>query len=128
MDGRASSPTLVLLWVGSRCYLSHIPTMDSSKCWCSTQRHRWTTSELRGACIRGATNSADPSRTLIRGKKAVVTTHRPRPRQVDGDLLDEGYGFVVRLEPAALSVQRSCCRSTIRETQQLHPDHRASET
>jgi len=55
--------------------------------------------------LRGATNSADPSRTLIRGKKAVVTTHRPRPRQIDGDLVDDGYGFVVRMEPAALSVK-----------------------
>jgi len=55
--------------------------------------------------MRGAANSADPSRTLIRGKKAVVTTHRARPRQIDGDLLDDGYGFVVRLEPAALIVK-----------------------
>lgn len=46
----------------------------------------------------------DPVRTLFRGTKVVVSTHRSLKRQVDGDLVQDGYGFVVRLLPRALLV------------------------
>lgn len=55
--------------------------------------------------VRSRPNSEDPARTLLRGTKAVVTTHRSRPRQIDGDLVDEGYGFVARTLPKALLVR-----------------------
>ncbi len=55
--------------------------------------------------FRGLPNAENPARTLLRGSKAVVTTHRSRLRQVDGDLVDDGYGFVVRIWPAALLVR-----------------------
>ncbi|HVQ86851.1 MAG TPA: diacylglycerol kinase family protein [Actinomycetes bacterium] len=55
--------------------------------------------------VRGRSNASDPARTLLRGKKAVVTTHKSRPRQIDGDLVSDGYGFVVRVKPAALVVR-----------------------
>ncbi|MEO8328612.1 MAG: diacylglycerol kinase, partial [Candidatus Nanopelagicales bacterium] len=55
--------------------------------------------------LRGQPNAADPARTLLRGKKAVVTTHRAASRQIDGDLVSDGYGFVVRIKPGALVVR-----------------------
>jgi diacylglycerol kinase family enzyme len=55
--------------------------------------------------LRGHSNDADPARTLLRGRKIVVTTHRARPRQLDGDLIDDGHGFVARVLPAALTVR-----------------------
>jgi diacylglycerol kinase family enzyme len=55
--------------------------------------------------LRGSPNANDPARTLLRGTKAVVTTHRARPRQIDGDLVSEGYGFVVRVLPGGLVVR-----------------------
>lgn len=55
--------------------------------------------------LRGRTNSDDPARTLLRGRKVVVTTPGSRPRQVDGDLIDEGHGFVARVLPGALTVR-----------------------
>lgn len=61
--------------------------------------------------FRGAPNAADPARTLLRGKKVVVTTHKSRPRQIDGDLVPEGNGFVVRVRPGALVVRVSTTAS-----------------
>jgi diacylglycerol kinase family enzyme len=55
--------------------------------------------------LRGHSNEDDPARTLLRGHKVVVTTHRARPRQIDGDLIDEGHGFVARVLPGALTVR-----------------------
>jgi diacylglycerol kinase family enzyme len=55
--------------------------------------------------LRGHSNEGDPSRTLLRGRKVVVTTHRARPRQIDGDLIDDGHGFIARVLPAALTVR-----------------------
>jgi diacylglycerol kinase family enzyme len=57
--------------------------------------------------LRGLPNATDPSRTLFRGTKVVVTTHRSRSRQIDGDLVADGHGFVVRIKPAALLVRVS---------------------
>jgi len=57
--------------------------------------------------LRGRSSDGDPARTLLRGTKAVVTTHRSRPRQIDGDLVSDGYGFVVRVLPRALVVRVS---------------------
>jgi diacylglycerol kinase family enzyme len=55
--------------------------------------------------LRGHSNEGDPARTLLRGRRVVVTTHRSRPRQIDGDLIDEGHGFVARVMPGALTVR-----------------------
>lgn len=55
--------------------------------------------------LRSRPNAEDPARTLLRGTKVVVSTHRARPRQIDGDIVSEGYGFVVRMLPAALMVR-----------------------
>ena len=55
--------------------------------------------------LRGHSNEGDPARTLLRGRRVVVTTHRARPRQIDGDLIDDGHGFVVRVMPGALTVR-----------------------
>lgn len=55
--------------------------------------------------LRGKSNADDPARTLLRGRKVVVTTPRARPRQIDGDVIDEGHGFVTRVLPRALTVR-----------------------
>jgi diacylglycerol kinase family enzyme len=55
--------------------------------------------------LRRNSNTYDPARTLLRGRKVVVTTPGSRPRQVDGDLIDEGHGFVARVLPGALTVR-----------------------
>jgi diacylglycerol kinase family enzyme len=55
--------------------------------------------------LRGSSGDDDPSRTVLKGRKVVVTTHRARPRQIDGDLIEEGHGFIVRLRPQALTVR-----------------------
>ena len=55
--------------------------------------------------VRGQSNDLDPARTLLRGRKVVVTTPGSRPRQVDGDVVDEGHGFVARVLPGALTVR-----------------------
>jgi diacylglycerol kinase family enzyme len=55
--------------------------------------------------VRGGANGADPARTVLRGHKVVITTPGSRPRQVDGDLIDEGHGFVARVQPGALTVR-----------------------
>lgn len=55
--------------------------------------------------VRGRPNAEDPVRTLLRGTKAVVTTHKSRSRQIDGDLVSDGYGFVARVMPGALLVR-----------------------
>lgn len=55
--------------------------------------------------LRGRPNADDPARTLLRGTRAVVTTHRSRPRQIDGDLVSDGYGLVARVMPSALVVR-----------------------
>ncbi|MEO8107761.1 MAG: diacylglycerol kinase family protein [Actinomycetes bacterium] len=55
--------------------------------------------------LRGHGNEGDPARTLLRGRRVVVTTHRARPRQIDGDVIDEGHGFIVRVLPSALTVR-----------------------
>jgi diacylglycerol kinase family enzyme len=55
--------------------------------------------------LRGHSNEDDPSRTLLRGRKVVVTTHRARPRQIDGDVIDDGHGFIAKVLPGALTVR-----------------------
>lgn len=55
--------------------------------------------------LRGHSNEGDPARTLLRGRKVVVTTHRARPRQIDGDVIDEGHGFIAKVLPAAITVR-----------------------
>jgi diacylglycerol kinase family enzyme len=55
--------------------------------------------------LRGHGNDGDPARTLLRGRRVVVTTHRARPRQIDGDLIDDGHGFIARVLPGALTVR-----------------------
>jgi diacylglycerol kinase family enzyme len=55
--------------------------------------------------LRGHSNEDDPARTLLRGRKVVVTTHRARPRQIDGDLIDDGHGFIAKVLPGALTVR-----------------------
>ncbi|MCZ3387446.1 MAG: diacylglycerol kinase [Actinomycetia bacterium] len=55
--------------------------------------------------LRGHGNADDPARTLLRGRKVVVTTAKARPRQIDGALIAEGHGFVARVLPKALTVR-----------------------
>jgi diacylglycerol kinase family enzyme len=55
--------------------------------------------------VRGAGSAGDPSRTLYRGTDVVVTTGHARKRQIDGELVSDGYGFHVRVLPAALTVR-----------------------
>jgi diacylglycerol kinase family enzyme len=55
--------------------------------------------------LRGNGDDNDPARTLLRGRKVVITTPGSRPRQIDGDLIDEGHGFVARIQPGALTVR-----------------------
>jgi diacylglycerol kinase family enzyme len=55
--------------------------------------------------LRGSADGHDPARTVLRGRKVVVTSPAARPRQVDGDLIDEGHGFVARIKPGALVVR-----------------------
>lgn len=55
--------------------------------------------------LRGQSNDDDPARTLMQGRKVVVTSHRARPRQIDGDLIDEGHGFIAKVLPGALTVR-----------------------
>jgi diacylglycerol kinase family enzyme len=55
--------------------------------------------------VRGSLSDHDPARTVLQGRKIVVTTPGSRPRQIDGDLIDEGHGFVARVEPGALVVR-----------------------
>ncbi len=43
--------------------------------------------------------------TCERGRQIRVTTHRPQPRQVDGDLLGSARSLVVQVEPGALGVR-----------------------
>ena len=53
----------------------------------------------------GRKSDGDPSRTLLRGREVVVTTGHRHPRQIDGDVVSDGYGFRVRVMPAALTVR-----------------------
>ena len=55
--------------------------------------------------LRGQGNEDDPARTVLRGRRVVVTTHRARPRQIDGDVIEDGHGFIVRVMPGALTVR-----------------------
>jgi diacylglycerol kinase family enzyme len=55
--------------------------------------------------VRGQGSEGDPARTVLRGQKVVVTTHRARPRQIDGDIMEAGHGFIVRVLPGALTVR-----------------------
>jgi diacylglycerol kinase (ATP) len=42
---------------------------------------------------------------LLRGRRIVVATRRPEPRQVDGDLVDDGRGFTAQVDAGALVVR-----------------------
>lgn len=55
--------------------------------------------------LRGKGSENDPSRTLVRGRQVVVTTGHARKRQIDGDLVGDGFGFHVTVLPAALTVR-----------------------
>ncbi|MHB1164734.1 MAG: diacylglycerol/lipid kinase family protein [Candidatus Nanopelagicales bacterium] len=55
--------------------------------------------------VRGKGSAGDPSRTLLRGRQVVVTTGHARRRQVDGDLVGDGFGFKVTVLPRALTVR-----------------------
>lgn len=55
--------------------------------------------------LRGKGAEDDPSRTHLRGREVIVSTSRPRGRQVDGDTVSDGHGFRVALLPKALAVR-----------------------
>jgi len=55
--------------------------------------------------VRGKGADGDPSRTLLQGREVVVSTGHRRTRQIDGDLVSNGYGFHVRVVPKALKVR-----------------------
>jgi diacylglycerol kinase (ATP) len=42
---------------------------------------------------------------LFRARQIRVVTRRTEPRQVDGDLIDDGRGFIARVEPGALVIR-----------------------
>jgi diacylglycerol kinase family enzyme len=54
------------------------------------------------------TRRPGPDRRLVnlRGRRIVVETDRPYPRQVDGDLLEPGARLQADVEPRALVVRR----------------------
>ncbi len=54
---------------------------------------------------RGKSPANAASRTLLQGREVVVTTHAPRSRQIDGDLVDPGHGFRVKVRPRSLVVR-----------------------
>lgn len=54
---------------------------------------------------RGKSPANAPGRTLLQGREVVVTTHSPRPRQIDGDLVEPGHGFRVKVRPRSLVVR-----------------------
>ena len=47
----------------------------------------------------------DRSRLHYSGRSAVVVSRETRPRQVDGDVVDEGRRLEARVRPAALVVR-----------------------
>lgn len=55
--------------------------------------------------VRASGSAGDPSRTLFRGREAVVCTGHSRGRQIDGDLVSNGSNFHVRVDPGALTVR-----------------------
>jgi undecaprenyl-diphosphatase len=55
--------------------------------------------------IRGTGSHTDPARTGFRGHEVVVTTHAARQRQIDGDPVEPGHGFHVRVRPRSLQVR-----------------------
>ena len=56
---------------------------------------------------RALTRRHRPDRRLelLRGREIRVVTRRTEPRQVDGDLIDDGRGFTAVVEPGALVVR-----------------------
>jgi diacylglycerol kinase (ATP) len=56
---------------------------------------------------RGLTRRHKPDRRLdlLSAKRVEITTRRIEPRQVDGDLIDDGRGFVAEIDPAAVVVR-----------------------
>jgi YegS/Rv2252/BmrU family lipid kinase len=56
---------------------------------------------------RGLTRRHRPDRRLelLRARKIHVVTRRSEPRQIDGELIDDGRGFTVAVEPGALVVR-----------------------
>ncbi len=55
--------------------------------------------------LRGKGSGSDPSRTLIRGRDVIVSTHQSRERQIDGELVSAGHGFRAQVIPQALVVR-----------------------
>jgi diacylglycerol kinase family enzyme len=55
--------------------------------------------------IRGQGTEADPARTWLRGREVIITTHASRERQIDGDPVEPGHGFAVRVRPRSLTVR-----------------------
>jgi YegS/Rv2252/BmrU family lipid kinase len=56
---------------------------------------------------RALTRRHRPDRRLevFRARKVRVVTRRTEPRQIDGDLIDDGHGFTAAVEPGALVVR-----------------------
>ena len=55
--------------------------------------------------LRGTGADADPSRTHLSGRQVTVSTGHSRGRQVDGDTVEDGYGFRVSVLEKALAVR-----------------------
>lgn len=55
--------------------------------------------------LGGKSAESDPSRTHLRGHEVIVSTGHSRGRQIDGDTVDDGYGFSVSLLGRVLSVR-----------------------
>jgi diacylglycerol kinase family enzyme len=56
---------------------------------------------------RALTRRHRPDRRLelLRARQVRVVTRRSEPRQIDGDLIDDGRGFTIVVEPGALVVR-----------------------
>jgi YegS/Rv2252/BmrU family lipid kinase len=62
----------------------------------------WVVLVVRGLVRRHRT---DHRLELLRGRRIEVRARRSEARQVDGDLIDDGRGFVAEIEPGALVVR-----------------------
>ncbi len=67
-------------------------------------RHALDWARLAGRVIRRA-NVPDRRMERFRAKHVVIEASRPQPRQLDGDLVDEGTTLDVQIEPGALIVR-----------------------
>ncbi|MDQ1615885.1 MAG: hypothetical protein QOJ60_1824 [Actinomycetota bacterium] len=67
-------------------------------------RHLLDWARVTGRVLRRA-HVPDRRMERFRGRHVVIETSRPQPRQLDGDLIEEGTVMDIRIEPASLIVR-----------------------